>query len=189
MQDRGVGMRLTVRRVRPAPVPGSMSGELVDWLTLGVSSGFSIAALVQSYRYFRASLPPRLRAGTRLVVEHGGVRLVIEEGTAEDAARIAQALAALDGAQPPDATRIAERLRAARPVLVDLTGDFTAAEAANGWTDRVDIITARSADRSLSASALLIRPDGYLAWATDDTPDSARRHLHQALTTWFGTAN
>lgn len=86
-------------------------------------------------------------------------------------------------------TQIAERLRAARPVFVDLTGEFTAAGAANGWTDRVDVITVRSADRSLSASAILVRPDGYLAWATDGTPDSARRHLHQALTTWFGAAN
>ncbi|MFF4579817.1 hypothetical protein [Streptomyces sp. NPDC001389] len=74
-------------------------------------------------------------------------------------------------------------------MVVNLTGESTAAETASGWTDRVDIITGRSAGRSLSASAILIRPDGYLAWATDDTSDSARRHLHQALTTWFGAAN
>jgi hypothetical protein len=86
-------------------------------------------------------------------------------------------------------TRIAERLRAARPVLVDLTGDPAAAEAAAGWTDRVDVVAARSAERSLQASALLVRPDGYLAWATDDRPGRSLRHdLHRALGTWFGAA-
>ncbi|WP_405597832.1 MULTISPECIES: FAD-dependent monooxygenase [unclassified Streptomyces] len=86
-------------------------------------------------------------------------------------------------------TQIAERLRAARPVLVDLTGNAATAQAARAWTDRVDVITARSANRSLPASAILVRPDGYLAWATDDTAgQSMRHHLHAALTTWFGAA-
>ncbi|MFE5176490.1 FAD-dependent monooxygenase [Streptomyces sp. NPDC056634] len=86
-------------------------------------------------------------------------------------------------------TQIAERLRAARPMLVDLTGNSATAQAADAWTDRVDVITARSANRSLPASAILVRPDGYLAWATDDTAgQSMRHHLHEALTTWFGAA-
>ncbi|WP_327580049.1 FAD-dependent monooxygenase [Streptomyces sp. NBC_00145] len=85
--------------------------------------------------------------------------------------------------------QIAERLGAARPVLVDLTGNSATAEAADAWTDRVDVIIARSADRSLPASAILVRPDGYLAWATDDTAgQSMRHHMHEALTTWFGAA-
>ncbi|MEU7024044.1 FAD-dependent monooxygenase [Streptomyces sp. NPDC046203] len=85
--------------------------------------------------------------------------------------------------------RIAERLRAARPVLVDLTGNPATTEVAAAWTDRVDVITARSADRSRPASAILVRPDGYLAWAGDDTAGRPMRdHLHEALTTWFGAA-
>ncbi len=87
--------------------------------------------------------------------------------------------------------QIAERLRAARPVLVDLTGDSTVTEAANGWTDRIDIVTAHSAEPSPLASAILIRPDGYVAWAAAANPsDQSMRHgLHEALATWFGTAN
>ncbi len=89
-------------------------------------------------------------------------------------------------------TRIAERLRAARPVLVDLTGDPATAQAAAGWTDRVDVITARAADRYPPASAVLVRPDGYLAWATDGTSGQSMHdmhdHLHEALTSWFGAA-
>ncbi|MEZ0096373.1 FAD-dependent monooxygenase [Streptacidiphilus sp. EB129] len=85
--------------------------------------------------------------------------------------------------------QIAERLRAARPVLVDLTGHSATAKAADAWTDRVDVITARSADRSRPASAILVRPDGYLAWATDEAASqSMRHHMREALTAWFGTA-
>ncbi|MFE0386431.1 FAD-dependent monooxygenase [Streptomyces bungoensis] len=85
--------------------------------------------------------------------------------------------------------QIAERLRVARPVLVDLTENSAVAEAADGWTDRVDVITARSVARSLPASAFLVRPDGYLAWATDETAGPPRRHsLAEVLATWFGTA-
>lgn len=86
-------------------------------------------------------------------------------------------------------TQIAERLRAARPVLVDFTGDSAMADAADGWTDRVDVIMARASDRYLPASAVLVRPDGYLAWATDDMSGQSRHHhMHEALTSWFGAA-
>ena len=52
----------------------------------------------------------------------------------------------------------------------------------HGWEDRVDIVTAPCTARP--AAALLIRPDGYLAWATDqDTP--GHDGLRQALTAWF----
>ncbi|MFB7998390.1 FAD-dependent monooxygenase [Streptomyces sp. NPDC056002] len=73
--------------------------------------------------------------------------------------------------------------------LVDLTGHSASAEAVDGWRDRVDVITARAADRHLSASAVLVRPDGYLAGATDDTPGEPMLHdMHKALASWFGAA-
>ena len=53
------------------------------------------------------------------------------------------------------------------------------------WADRVDVITTSCLDRP--ADAVLIRPDGYVAWATGpDTPDPVPS-LQQALRTWFGT--
>ena len=39
------------------------------------------------------------------------------------------------------------------------------AGAAKDWTDRVDVITAATAEPP--ADAVLIRPDGYVAWAAD----------------------
>ncbi|KAA0098524.1 FAD-dependent oxidoreductase [Mycolicibacterium sp. P1-18] len=81
-----------------------------------------------------------------------------------------------------DGTRLAELLRDARPLLLDLSGGGFAARA-GAWADRVDLVTGGSADTS--AAALLVRPDGYVAWATD-SPDGPG--LPEALARWFGPA-
>ncbi|WP_420847123.1 hypothetical protein [Nonomuraea basaltis] len=41
------------------------------------------------------------------------------------------------------------------------------------------------------AAALLIRPDGYVAWAEPlhRSEQPVHHGLHKALTTWFGAAN
>ena len=69
-------------------------------------------------------------------------------------------------------TRVAELVRGARPVLLALTD-----VAAKGWTDRVDVIVTPDAP----AETVLIRPDGYVAWAGQDDDG-----LEHALRTWFG---
>jgi hypothetical protein len=49
------------------------------------------------------------------------------------------------------------------------------------------IIVARAATQPTPAAAMLIRPDGYVAWAAGpDAPDPAGG-LHEALRVWFGT--
>lgn len=74
--------------------------------------------------------------------------------------------------------RLAELLRDARPLLLDLTGGNDLAATAEPWNDRVHCVTAAADDAP--APALLIRPDGYVAWAGTD-PES----LKAALTRWF----
>lgn len=76
-------------------------------------------------------------------------------------------------------TRVAELCRSARPILLDLSGDGLCAEATAPWTDRVDIV--RGVAKTPPATALLIRPDGYVAWAGDDP-----QGLPLALRRWFG---
>jgi 2-polyprenyl-6-methoxyphenol hydroxylase-like FAD-dependent oxidoreductase len=95
----------------------------------------------------------------------------------------------LAGRLAPDSTlrdgrRLASLLHQGRPVLLDLCGRV--GDAAPGWEDRVDIV-AGAAD-AVKACALLIRPDGYVAWAADtfDTGDQDR--LHGALQRWFGVS-
>lgn len=91
-EDRSVGRYVTLTRERPGPADGGMSGGLLEWISLGLSAGFSTAGLIYSHLNFRASLPPRRRPGARLVIEHNGLRMVIEEGSPEDAARLARLL-------------------------------------------------------------------------------------------------
>jgi 2-polyprenyl-6-methoxyphenol hydroxylase-like FAD-dependent oxidoreductase len=81
--------------------------------------------------------------------------------------------------------RVAELLHGARPVLLDLTGGGFA-ESVAPWRDRVDVTTAD--DSSAPAAALLIRPDGYVAWAADDCRPNEVARLQTALGRWFGPA-
>jgi hypothetical protein len=85
-----------------------------------------------------------------------------------------------------DGRRIAELLHRGRPVLLDLSGG-PVEESARGWSDRVDVVNGAVDD--LEACALLIRPDGYVAWAADtfDTDDEDR--LRMALGRWFGSVS
>ncbi|MEN3358826.1 MAG: hypothetical protein V7637_2808, partial [Mycobacteriales bacterium] len=84
---------------------------------------------------------------------------------------------------PADGTgpgRLYEALRSGRFVLV---AAGTRPAAVDAWADQVDTVAAPSAPAAL----LLVRPDGYLAWATDAAdPADRRAALHAALTAWCG---
>jgi 2-polyprenyl-6-methoxyphenol hydroxylase-like FAD-dependent oxidoreductase len=79
-----------------------------------------------------------------------------------------------------DGRRVAELLHAARPVLIDAAVGALAATAA-GWARRVDLVTAGIVDSPLAG--LLVRPDGYVAWASDSETGPG---LTAALERWFG---
>jgi hypothetical protein len=84
-----------------------------------------------------------------------------------------------------DGRRVAELLHQGRPVVLDLS-DAGVAEAARGWTDRVDIVAGSSAD--IEACGLILRPDGYVAWAADTFDADDEKRLHVALHRWFGVS-
>ncbi|MEV4002344.1 FAD-dependent monooxygenase [Actinomadura sp. NPDC049753] len=83
-------------------------------------------------------------------------------------------------------TSVAELMRSARPVLLDLADRSDLREAARGWEHRVDVRTAKTGERP--ADALLIRPDAHIAWAAavDEPAGTAAPALRQALSDWFG---
>lgn len=82
-----------------------------------------------------------------------------------------------------DGRRIAELLHDARPVLIDGSGGPFAA-IASGWADRVEVVTASVMDSAVAG--VLVRPDGYVAWATDSAEGPG---LAAALERWFGAAS
>jgi hypothetical protein len=83
-------------------------------------------------------------------------------------------------------TSIAELMRPARPVFLDLTGRSGLREIARDWQHRVEVRTAKTDDRP--ADALLIRPDACIAWAaaSDQPASTAAPALREALSHWFG---
>jgi 2-polyprenyl-6-methoxyphenol hydroxylase-like FAD-dependent oxidoreductase len=83
-----------------------------------------------------------------------------------------------------DGRRVAELLHHGRPVLLDLSGGRVA-EAASGCADRVDVVGATA---DLGVCALLIRPDGYVAWAAETFDDEDEDRLRAALQRWFGVS-
>jgi 2-polyprenyl-6-methoxyphenol hydroxylase-like FAD-dependent oxidoreductase len=91
-----------------------------------------------------------------------------------------------------DRIRVAELLRRARGVFISTGGASEADQLAAGWSDRVDVVTGRwvtveGGDRAyLTPAAALIRPDGYVAWATPG--DGGGDALAGALARWFGSA-
>ena len=87
----------------------------------------------------------------------------------------------LTGRHMPDLPGLEGAMRLPRPVLADLSDSAELGAAADGWSDRVDL---RRLPERPGVTALLLRPDGYVAWAADGIPDTAA--LGEALTTWFG---
>ncbi|MEU8180761.1 FAD-dependent monooxygenase [Micromonospora sp. NPDC049047] len=73
--------------------------------------------------------------------------------------------------------RLAELTRAARPLLLDSTGTY--AEVAAPWCDRVEVVTGPL--EGTTATALLVRPDCFVAWSAGDADT-----LRVSLTHHFG---
>lgn len=83
-------------------------------------------------------------------------------------------------------TRFAGMLRPGRALLLDLADRSDLRELAGQWGSRVDVVSVTIAERT--ADALLIRPDGVIAWtaASGEPGGTASTSLRQALSTWFG---
>lgn len=73
--------------------------------------------------------------------------------------------------------RLYELMHHGRGLLLDQTGGLSV----GGWADRVDHVVDVSDE--LDVPAVLLRPDGHVAWVGED-----QRELDARLTAWFGAA-
>ncbi|MFQ6394432.1 rifampin monooxygenase [Nocardia sp. KC 131] len=71
--------------------------------------------------------------------------------------------------------RLYDRLQGGRGLVLDRTERLSV----EGWSDRVDLIADPAA--ALDVSAVLLRPDGYVAWIGEN-----QRDLNDHLARWFG---
>ncbi|WP_030432907.1 rifampin monooxygenase [Allokutzneria albata] len=71
--------------------------------------------------------------------------------------------------------RLYELMHGGRGLLLDQTGQLSVA----GWADRVDHVV--DVSEELDVPAVLLRPDGHVAWVGEDQQD-----LLGTLPTWFG---
>jgi 2-polyprenyl-6-methoxyphenol hydroxylase-like FAD-dependent oxidoreductase len=72
--------------------------------------------------------------------------------------------------------RLYELMHAGRGLLLDQTGGLSVA----GWADRVDHVV--DVSEELDVPAVLLRPDGHVAWVGEDQGELLGR-----LSSWFGT--
>jgi 2-polyprenyl-6-methoxyphenol hydroxylase-like FAD-dependent oxidoreductase len=96
----------------------------------------------------------------------------------------------LTGRHMPDLPGLDDAMRTARPVLVDLTASRRLRELADGWADRVALLTTGERSGIDGLTAALVRPDGYVAWAVGHPPQTADiTSLRAALHHWFGASH
>jgi 2-polyprenyl-6-methoxyphenol hydroxylase-like FAD-dependent oxidoreductase len=119
------------------------------------------------------------------------VRYPMDHGGSEMHPMVGRFAPNLHLSTPTGATTVAAVMRDGEGVLVDLAPGAGLDRTAAPWADRVRVVTAACEDQPAPADALLIRPDGYVAWVagTGQLDPAAHASLHRALETWFGAAH
>jgi 3-(3-hydroxy-phenyl)propionate hydroxylase len=123
---------------------------------------------------------------TRMAVEMSGLGVRYDLGDGHPL--LGRRMPDLDLTTASGPARVFTLLHDARPLLLDL--GLAAGFDITPWADRVRSIQATTAGPwelpaigvVLPPAAVLIRPDGHVAWVGERTPDG----LADALTTWFG---
>ncbi|VWD48567.1 FAD-dependent oxidoreductase [Burkholderia lata] len=82
-----------------------------------------------------------------------------------------------------DGTRLGEHVRHGKGVLLDFDEGRPFQALATRWHDRIAYLASDAKDR-LGLRAVLVRPDGVVAWAGDDAPN-VDEAAHAAMR-WFG---
>jgi 2-polyprenyl-6-methoxyphenol hydroxylase-like FAD-dependent oxidoreductase len=84
-----------------------------------------------------------------------------------------------------DGRKIGELLRNGKGLLLDFDASAPLQALASGWRDRIAYVASSAKDR-LGFSAVLVRPDGFVAWAGKADPNL--EEAAEAASRWFGEA-
>ncbi|GII29112.1 FAD-dependent monooxygenase [Planotetraspora mira] len=154
-------------------------------------------ALRTSGRLLRSAMarPRTLRAAWRALLRVGMRFPSLARRMAETISGIGLAYPAAAGAHPlvgrrapdiplagPGPKSVYQALRCRRWLLVAPEGSRVPAQAAAGWDGRVRVVTAGGATSTL----VLVRPDGYIAWAAGAGSESSADRIRTALAEWCG---
>lgn len=80
--------------------------------------------------------------------------------------------------------KLADYLRAGKGLLLEF-GDYTLSPIAGAWKDRIAYARGNT-DTRFGLSAMLVRPDGVVGWASESTSDA--KELLLQTTRWFGAS-
>ncbi|GAA4334049.1 FAD-dependent monooxygenase [Pigmentiphaga soli] len=82
-----------------------------------------------------------------------------------------------------DGTKVGSLLHDGRGLLLDFDSGASLRALASRWRERLAYVAIDAKDR-LGLRAVLVRPDGFVAWACEDAPDD--KEFAHALLRWFG---
>lgn len=82
-----------------------------------------------------------------------------------------------------DGTKLGERLSAGKGLFLDFDARTPVEALARRWSDRITYVACDAKNR-LGLSAMLVRPDGFVAWAGDAAANY--EEAAQAASRWFG---
>ena len=82
-----------------------------------------------------------------------------------------------------DGAGVGELMHDGRGIVLDFEGDASLKTLATEYGDRLKYVSARAKDQ-LGLSAVLIRPDGFVAWASNSEPK--QQSIRHAAALWFG---
>jgi 2-polyprenyl-6-methoxyphenol hydroxylase-like FAD-dependent oxidoreductase len=82
-----------------------------------------------------------------------------------------------------DGTKLGEILTNGKGLFLDFDSRAPLQALASRWSDRITYVASDARDR-LGLNALLVRPDGVVAWAAEAAPD--HEEASQAASRWFG---
>jgi hypothetical protein len=82
-----------------------------------------------------------------------------------------------------DGRRLGELLRNGKGLLLDFDADASLRSLASHWSGRITYVASEVNDR-LGVNAVLVRPDGFVAWVGAERFD--QDEVFQAASRWFG---